>query len=180
MNFSEVINILERASPFELNRIRCAIDKMLDDPKKLSAIKKQLKIGTEISYFDDDKNKLTFATLLGFKRTRASVRNISDNEIWNIPLYNINIANIDTDIHTSNIRPGTLTKNSLKVGDRVGWSSVKCNEDMFGIIIKLNPKTAKIQHIDDEIWTVPYSLLFPVMDGSKENVSGLLLEGELL
>ena len=58
---------------------------------------------------------------------------------------------------------GGLDRNSLKVGDHVGWNS-KLGHDLYGVVEKLNPKKALIRLGNGELWTVSYFLLFFIMD----------------
>ena len=44
MDYSEIINTLNKASGFELFRIKSAIEQMLDDPNSIAEIKQHLRI----------------------------------------------------------------------------------------------------------------------------------------
>lgn len=75
---------------------------------------------------------------------------------------------------------GGLDRNSLKVGDHVGWNS-KLGHDLYGVIKKLNPKKALIQLGSGELWTVSYSLLFLVIDGVPiDQDARFCIEGEVI
>jgi hypothetical protein len=82
-----------------------------------------------------------------------------------------------------NINPrqsfGGLDRNSLKVGDRVGWHS-KLGYDLYGVVEKLNPKKVLVRLGDGEQWTVSYSLLFLVMEGVSSHGGQLCIEGEVI
>jgi hypothetical protein len=47
----------------------------------------------------------------------------------------------------------------------VGFTG-KDGSELFGAVIKLNPKRAKIQ-TRQGIWAVPYSMLFTIIDGEQ-------------
>ena len=180
MNFNEIINELEKATIFDLHRLRCAISKLIDSPERLDAVKRSLTVGMQIRYFDFEENRDIEATILTIKRTKVLVQNIHDRECWNIPFFAINLENVDTDIGTNVSKAGSLTKASLKVGDNVGWWSTKNNKEMFGHVIKLNPKRAVVQLSSGESWTIPYSMLFPVVNGEAYSGGNLLIEGEVI
>jgi hypothetical protein len=74
----------------------------------------------------------------------------------------INIEGADTDITSKNSHVDRL---SLKIGDQVGFTG-KDGGELFGAVIKLNPKRAKIQ-TRQGIWAVPYSMLFTIIDGEE-------------
>jgi len=169
---------LEPLSLFELNRLSDAISNILNDPARNAMIKSHLKIGMKITYFASEKNDLVEATIVDIRKTRASVINTQDGERWNIQFYLINLQGIDTSITPKKLS-GSLDRNSLKVGDSVGWHS-KLGYELYGIIEKLNPKNALIRLSNSEKWTVSYSLLFITIDGISIQGKQLCIEGEVI
>ncbi len=178
MDYMQILHELESASVFDLWRLNVAIGNMINDPKRYQWIKSQLQPGQVVQYFEADENRLIDAEVIEVKRTHAWVRNIHDGVKWDIPFYMFNIEGADTDIHVNRER-GKLNRNNLKVGDHVGWISSKTGQEMYGDVIKLNPKRAKVLVENHHTWTVSYSLLFPVMDGDTTK-EGLLIEGTVL
>lgn len=160
MKYDLVMSELQQASTFDLFRLQQAIGRLLDDPQRMSALKRRLKPGMDITYFDSDRNSLVPVELLEVHRTRASVREKHSGTHWTIPLYMINVDSVDTDIVTNKNQVDRL---SLKTGDQVGFTN-RDGEDVYGTVVKLNPKRAKIK-TRDTIWAVPYSMLFTVIDG---------------
>ena len=177
-NFNSILEQIEPWSLFEINRLHSALGNLLDDPARNEAIKRQLKVGMKITYFCGDKNNLVEATIDDVRKTRASVTKIEDGTRWNIHFYLINLEGIDASIIPKQYS-GDLDRNSLKVGDRVGWHS-KLGYDLYGEVEKLNPKKALIRLGNDEQWTVSYSLLFLVMDGVSVQGETLCIEGEVI
>lgn len=180
INFSEIVNKLEQASLFELSRLQSAISIMLEDPIKLDKIRAYLKPGMSVSYFDSEENRLVPVQIIEVRRTKASVIRSDNNQRWSIYLENLNLENIDVDLIPENNNVGSLNKGNLKVGDSVGWNSYKNGCEMFGVVVKLNPKRAVVKIADGGEWTIPYPMLFPVLDGSCCQSTGLLLEGEVI
>lgn len=175
---NSIFKQLESLSLFELNRLRSAISIALDDPVKNQSIKNHLKVGMKITYFSSDKNNLIEATVVDIRKTRASVVNTDDGTTWNINFYLINLQGIDVNIVPKRSFGG-LDRNSLKVGDHVGWHS-KLGYELYGVIEKLNPKNALIRLSDGQQWTVSYSLLFLIMDGVSIQSRNLCIEGEVI
>jgi len=56
MTFSDILKALNQASAFELHRMRAAIDRVLDDPRRLSAIQSRLRVDQAAEYFDRQGN----------------------------------------------------------------------------------------------------------------------------
>ncbi len=177
MNYTKYLEDLNDASLFDLFRIKCAINQMIEDPDKLIGVKRNLSSGMEISYFDQELNKLIDAVVINAKRSRVLVQNKLSGERWNIPFHMINLEGVDTSVRSRNPSK-QLDRTSLSIGDHVGFHS-KLGIDLYGAIIKLNPKCAKLKLTNGETWRVAYSLLFSVMDGHSQenNNEGLLIEG---
>lgn len=179
-NFNFILDQIEQWSLFETYRLNSAIAKLLDDPARNEAIKSQLKIGMQITYFCSNTNRLIEATIVDIRKTRASVVNIHDGRKWNISFYLINLEGIDTSIVPKK-HSGGVNRNSLRVGDHVGWNS-KLGYELYGLVEKLNPKRALVRFGTGERWTVFYSLLFLVMDGMANSMLNepLCIEGEFI
>lgn len=168
---------LEPLSLFELSRLRTAISRTLADPMRNEAIKRQLKIGMQITYFSSKQNDLVEATVVDIRKTRATVVNTVDGSSWYVKFYAINLQGINTDILPKKPLAG-LDRNSLKVGDRVGF--LKAEEEVYGIVTKLNPKRALIQLSNGDEWFVSYPLLFLVIDGLSTQIELPWIEGEVI
>jgi hypothetical protein len=91
------------------------------------------------------------------------VRNTKDQKSWNLPFYYLNLDNIDTDIQPAKNAVG-IPKNSLKLGDKVGFKDKHRNE-LFGEVIRLNQKTATIKINEHNEWLAPYKGLIRVIEG---------------
>ena len=163
MDYTAILQELNKASLFDLHRLQSAIYQELLNPIRIDQIKAQLKIGQPISYFDSQSNCLVDAVILKIQRTRCLVRNTKDQKSWNLPFYYLNLDNIDTDIQPAKNTVG-IPKSSLKLGDKVGFKDKQSNE-LFGEVIRLNQKTATIKINEHNKWLVPYKGLIRVIEG---------------
>ena len=163
MDYTTILQELNKASLFDLHRLHCAIYQELLNPKRIEQIKAQLKIGQHIDYCDPQKNCLVDAVILKIQKTRCLVRNIDDQKSWNLPFYYLNLDNVDADIKPAKNAVG-IPKNTLKIGARVGFKD-KQNNDLFGEVIRLNPKTATVKINEHCRWLVHYNHLFQVIEG---------------
>jgi len=175
MDYSMILSELNNASLFELYRLNTSISQQLEDPKKIRLIQNALKAGQLINYFEASENRLIDAEILELKRTKVLIKNKHDSEVWNIPYYFINIDSSNIDIHEKPKQK--ISRSNLKVGDKVCFKD-KSGDELFGEVIKLNPKTAGILVGNDQ-WRVAYSLLSTIIDG-EFGTSNNLLEGEIL
>jgi len=167
MDYTEILEALNKATLFDLHRLQSAIYQELLNPERIDAIKIQLKPGQHISYFDETLNCLIDAVVIQPKKTRCLVKNLKDGNRWDIPFYYINLDDVDTDIKPTKHQAG-IPKAALKVGDTVGFKN-KDQVDVYGKVIRLNQKTATIQIDMQNQWRVSYSLLFPVLDGEQSD-----------
>jgi hypothetical protein len=90
MDYSKIIENLKQASLFDLYRLSVAIDHQLENPQRIAEVKKHIKPGQTISYFDPTENRLIEAKVINLKRTQLLVENTHDQQRWTIPLYWVN------------------------------------------------------------------------------------------
>lgn len=178
MNYSQILDALNKASLFELYRLQQAIRRSLEDPTRIRQIENALRVGQDIEYFGAEENRLIEATIVELKRTKVLVKNRHDGALWNIPFYFINLDRADVAISNPT---GKLDRNSLKTGDKVAFKDRKGNEQ-FGEVIKLNQKTASVL-VGTTRWKVGYSLLSSIIEGevcSEQNaIEGHLIQGQI-
>ena len=170
MNYTEILEQMNKATLFDLHRMQAAIDQELQNPKRIEVIKRNVKPGQVISYFDADLNCLVDAVVIKTMKTLCLVKNTKDGVRWKIALVSINLNDVDTDIKPSSQQSG-IPKQALKVGDNVGFKN-KEGLDLYGKVIRLNPKTATIEIAPKHQWRVHYSHLFPVLDGEQGTDNG--------
>ncbi len=161
MDYSKIIEELKKESSFNLYRLRVAIDQQLENPLRLYEIKKSVRIGQHITYFDARENRLIEAKIIRIMRTKLLVENTDDRQQWKIPFYSINLGGVNTNI----VGAGTmgLDKCQLKVGDMVGFQDNE-NNDIHGKIIRLNQKTVTIKTGIGTQWRVGYEWLYLIID----------------
>lgn len=156
VNYTLLINELNKASTFDLYRLFAAIEKELRNPIRIDLIKQRLIIGMELTYFNFVENRLLKAKLLELRKTHALVFEYEGNKKFIIPFAVINLDNIDTEIYNSDDSE-TLSSNTLKVGDSVSFH--KNGGIIIGNIKRINYKTASVETKNRGIWRVSYTLL---------------------
>jgi hypothetical protein len=175
MDYSKIIEALKQASLFDLYRLSVAINHQLENPQRVAEIRKRLKPGQLIRYFDPTENRLIEANLIELRRTQLLVENTYDRQRWTIPVYWVNLDEVNTDI---NVSPKTrLDKSQLSVGDIVGFPD-KQNNDVHGEVIRLNQKSATIRTNVNTEWRVGYQWLYLVIEG--EPGFSLQIKGEIV
>jgi hypothetical protein len=169
---------LNDASLFDLYRLRVAIRKELENPKRIEEVKKMISKGDVISYFDENENKLIQAEVIELRRTRVLVKNRHDMKQWIIPFYMVNVEEVPTDIRYSTTAKG-MNRNEIRIGDLAGFRN-KYHKNVCGKVIRLNPKTVTVFVEPNQEWRVPYSMLYPIIDGEiapeRKFIEGVVLE----
>ncbi|MBT9318011.1 peptidylprolyl isomerase [Leptothoe spongobia] len=160
MDYSAIVRTIDQCTGFDLYRLYVAIGKMLEDPKRITEVKRRLHAGDTVEYLDPSKNRVVAAKLIKFQRTKVVVKNLEDHEEWIIPYYALNIYGANT-IITENVKEG-LGRNEVTVGDQVGFFDRDGNE-RYGKVIRLNQKTVTLD-CNHQKWRVAYSFLFKVID----------------
>jgi hypothetical protein len=133
MDYTHLLNALNKASLFDLYRLYAAIGRELNNPHRITAIKQKLRVGMELSYFDFAENRATGSKILELRQKNAVVLDSERQKKLFVPYYLLNVDGIETSIHET---ADTLTANNLKVGDCVGFNSN--GQDRMGIIKRLN------------------------------------------
>ncbi|MBF0141667.1 MAG: hypothetical protein HQL74_15500 [Magnetococcales bacterium] len=182
MNYSEMIQALQNATSFDLYRLQSGITALLDDPQRLQDIKRRLRVGMDVSFFNARENRLMDTVLHSISRTKVTLREKETGGLWTAPLYALNLDGANTDIHAtsggSSRHP--LDKNRLKVGDWVGFHD-RNNRELYGTIRQLNAKTASLVTTDGQKWRVSYALLFTVVEAhGRHEPEPLTIEGEIV
>lgn len=176
MKIQQVFQELQSASDFELFRLRVAIDKLLEDPERINALRKKMTVGMQLDYFNEEENRAIACELIDIKRTRASVREIDTGKQGTLPLYYLNLDHVATELVVNNKRG--MSKAELQLGSMVGFVSSKYNQEYIGEVIKLNPKRVilLVSYEGRNVqWRVPYSMLFPVIQSELDDGNTLLL-----
>ena len=160
MNYTQILAALQKASAFDLYRLRWAITTELERPRWVMSIQAKLRPGQEISYFDPATNRLVKALLLEFRRKNAAVKDIETGKSWLIPYAAINLDGADVEIREQPHEG--LSRQSLSIGDLVGFLDSD-NQQQCGRIIRLNDKTVTLD-TGDRRWRVPYMFLHRIVD----------------
>jgi len=68
MDYTPLFNELSKASLFDLYRLPVTTGNELDNPARILAVKKRLRIGMALSYFDAAENRSIHVTVLELKQ----------------------------------------------------------------------------------------------------------------
>lgn len=163
MDYTHILSELENASLFDLYRLQLAIDTVLEDPSRLITVMARLRPGMEVGFFEARENRIIPVRVLELRKSRVAVQSLETGESWLVSVFMLNLEGIDTTIAPK--RKNGVDRLSLSIGAHVGFKG-RDGRELFGHVIKLNPKKAKVKTAES-IWNVPYSMLFPVLEGDQ-------------
>src|SRR3972149_5698336 len=170
MDYASLLDALGKASLFDLWRLNAAIGRELEYPNKNEAIRANLRVGQSIRYFEAKENREIPGSVVEIKRSRALIQNDHDKKLWDIPFYMINLQQALIDFPVSLAK---VSRDSLRVGDAVGYRS-RTQRKVYGVVVKLNRKTATVRLATGQQWTVSYSLLFYILDAQQGTIAPAL------
>jgi len=163
MDYNEIVDQIQSASLFDVYRLRCALDHILEDPERLAELRHSLIPGRDVTYFSWKDNRLVEVTILELKQTRVLVREKGSERPYTIPMFWVNLGDLDIDLKPRQTGTG-LSRSELSVGDQVGFRD-RQNIARYGEVIRLNPRTATLRVDGRYKWRVGYGFLFRVVDG---------------
>ncbi len=171
MNFTEVLDALKLASGFELYRLRAAIDRMLNDPRWIVAIRKALRIGQQVEYFDEKDNRICTGQVLELRQKTVLLLRLDTAQRWLMPYTSINLGGVDVTIR-DNPNQG-LSRQEVAVGDSVGFLDRE-QRPRSGKVIRINDKTVTLIS-QNQRWRVAYALLHRIMDADSNTIQGEII-----
>lgn len=169
MNYTKIVQTLEKASLFDIYRLIIAMHVLLEQQERLETIKRQLRVGMSVSYFSSNSNKLVDGIVEQILRNNVCIREKSNGKQWRMPLYALNLDDIETNIHPYTDKE-KLSRNQLQIGEAIGFLGTN-SQETYGIITQLNPKTATVITRDGTRWCIYYSNLFKIVDASAQEFS---------
>ncbi|POZ63880.1 hypothetical protein [Chromobacterium alticapitis] len=163
MKYEDILAALQQSSGFDLYRLRAMLDRVLDDPKWIVAVRQRLHVGQQVAYFDPATNQQHPATVVEFRRKEVVVCQQASGQYWAMPYTAINLDGADVKIRETG-RPG-LSRHELAVGETVGFLD-QAQRQRQGQITRLNDKTVTLIS-DGQKWRVSYSYLYRVFDADE-------------
>lgn len=164
MDYTHLLNELNKATTFDLFRLHAAISKELDNPKRIAAIKRKLRIGDEVSCFYPVENRLVLAKIAEFNPKTVVVSSLENGRHYKIPYCMLNVEHVDVSIQEP-VNTKRLSPNTIKVGDLLGFD--KEGENIEGRVKRINQKTVTLETPSGQSWRVSYLHLYRVHPGQK-------------
>lgn len=163
MNYAALLEALQQASGFELFRLRAAIDRALADPQRIDAIRRCIKRGQRIEYFDARDNRTCRGQVVEMRNTTLVIVDLDRPLKLLIDYAAINLDGADAVIRESTARG--ISRQEVAVGDLVGFTD-RDGQQRHGTVTRLNGKTVTLD-CNGHPWRVSYSLLHRMIDAEQ-------------
>jgi hypothetical protein len=171
MDYTKIIEELEKASLLELYRLQSVISDEIDNPTKIKEVKNLLKEGQIVSYFSHKLNRFNRAEIITLNKKNCIIKELNNDNLWSTSYASINIDDIDITINAK--QEYGLKKYQIAIGDVLTFLD-NDNRQIYGNVIRLNKKTVTLK-VDDTQWRVSYSLLSKNIDIDAEIINNNLL-----
>jgi hypothetical protein len=159
LDLRSVMSALENASDLELLQLRTAIAHLLENPKRILAIRQRLNTGMPVEYWSLRDRRTHRGRIAHFKPEQVLIHRDDGGHVW------VEYAALVIEGHQGVPEPASrpmLTREAFRLGDTVGFEGRDLLQHI-GTIVRLNQKTATIACQEGE-WRVSYSLLHRIVD----------------
>jgi hypothetical protein len=171
MNDVRVLEVLHNASSLELFRLNTLIERLLADPQRVIAIRKGLRLGQKIRFYDPLQGALTEGRITAMADRHASIEQARPRRLWKLPYAAIeppDQSELASD--PTPAPPATIPRREdFRRGDRVSFED-RYLKTHLGVIVRINPRTATVTAEGVE-WRVSFALLRPVLDIEAQSAS---------
>lgn len=154
-----VMSALENASNLELLQLRTAIAHLLENPKRILAIRQKLNTGMPLEHWSLRDPRMHRGRIAQFKPDQMLIHRDDGGHV------RVEYGALVVDGHQAATEPPSrpmLTREAFRLGDTVGFEERDLLQHI-GTIVRLNQKTATLACQEGE-WRVSYSLLHRIVD----------------
>lgn len=163
MDYAALLEALQAASGFELFRLRAAIDRALCDLERIAAIRRCVRRGQRVDYFDPRANRLHQGLVLEMRNTTLVVLDVERAAKLLIDYTALNLDGADIVIRERSAQG--ISRQEIAVGDAIGFHDRE-GRQRHGTVMRLNNKTVTID-CDGHPWRVSYTLLHRMIDAGS-------------
>jgi hypothetical protein len=164
MNEARLLDALNNASSLELFRLSTVIDRLLADPKRIIAIRKDLCLGQTVRFFDLQQGDFTDGHITAMGDRQVTIQALRSRRVWKLPYAAIETPKAAGSDPASKPSPKMVApgREVFRRGERVSFED-RYFQTHVGLIVRINQLTATVES-DAKTWRVPFALLRPVHD----------------
>jgi hypothetical protein len=148
-----------------LYQLASLIDRLITDPRRIVAIRKDLHLGQVVRFYDSRRDSLRPGRVVEMRDAQLTLHDTEARTQWKLPY-----AAIEPPQPGATPEPAAVaapaaprpTRADFRRGDKVSFTDRHLQVHV-GVITRCNPKTASVDS-DGAAWSVPYGALRQVLD----------------
>lgn len=168
MQDATLIDALNHATSLELYQLGALVERLISDPRRIVAIRKDLHLGQVVRFYDARLDKMGEGRIIEMRDAQVTLDGTQYRVQWKLPYAAIEPPMPGAATQTSAPPPPAPpaapkpTRADFVRGDKVSFTD-RHLQTHVGVITRCNPKTASVDS-DGEAWGVPYAGLRRVLD----------------
>ena len=165
---ARVLEALQQASSLELYQLSTVIERLLADPRRILAVRKDLHLGQTVRFMDWRDGSLREGKVVAMRDTQVTLHELRERREWKLPYAAIEPPQPNPAVHPQAAEPEPPqapqpTRDDFRRGEKVAFED-KYLQTVVGTIVRINSRTATIDPGDGTLWRVGFALLRHVLD----------------
>jgi hypothetical protein len=165
MQDAVLIEALNRATSLELYQLAALIERLITDPRRILAIRKDLHLGQVVRFYDARHDAMRLGRIVQMREGQLTLHGTEVHGEWKLPYAAVQPAppgmKPEASPPTEPTQPNP-TRADFRRGDKISFTD-RHLQVHIGTITRCNPKTATVD-CDGQAWSVPYGTLRHVLD----------------
>ena len=163
-----VLDALQNASSLELFQLSTLIERLLADPRRIIAVRKDMNLGQTVRFVDWRDGSLREGKVVAMRDTQVTLQDLRERKEWKLPYAAIEPPLPDPATRPQDVAPEPPaaprpTRNDFRCGEKVAFED-KYLQTVVGTIVRINSRTATIDPGDGTQWRVGFGLLRHILD----------------
>ena len=163
-----LLEVLNHASSLQLFQLSTLIERLLADPRRIIAVRKDMHMGQTVRFLDWRDGSLREGKVVAMRDTQVTLQDLRERREWKLPYAAIDppVPSADAARQTEAAPAPTAprpTRNDFRCGEKVAFED-KYLQTVVGTIVRINERTASIDPGDGTKWRVGFALLRHVVD----------------
>jgi len=163
-----VLDALQNASSLELFQLSTLIERLLADPRRIIAVRKDMNLGQTVRFVDWRDGSLREGKVVAMRDTQVTLQDLRERKEWKLPYDAIEPPLPDPATRPQAVAPEPPaaprpTRNDFRCGEKVAFED-KYLQTVVGTIVRINSRTATIDPGDGTQWRVGFGLLRHILD----------------
>lgn len=163
-----VLDALQNVSSLELFQLSTLIERLLADPRRIIAVRKDMNLGQTVRFVDWRDGSLREGKVVAMRDTQVTLQDLRERKEWKLPYAAIEPPLPDPATRPQAVAPEPPaaprpTRNDFRCGEKVAFED-KYLQTVVGTIVRINSRTATIDPGDGTQWRVGFGLLRHILD----------------